>query len=1488
MKTKLIIPLLLVFSSLTSFSQVFTKQGAGVTILVHGWNPDGSQPAWMDNMADAIIARGGGNGIKANITVTGSKGALTATCSNWNYDLTTATTAEIVVLVNWTAVSDHLTKGVTAQEVAAVVAPKIYQSQNAKPALSELPIHLIGHSRGGGMVFEIARLLGLQGIEVDHVTALDPHPLTATDPQGATQPIGPGSTIDTPIQIYDNILFADNYWQNIAYPKGQTITGAYNRLWTSMPGGYHNEIGYTYNILGTSYNFSDHLNTILAYHGTINLATPANNGQATMTSTERAWFNTYENAGQKSGFVYSLDIAGDRKSADIPNSGDAVIAGYHNNSYLGGNGARVAISRSGSWPNLFTAIATLADMPLTVGNTYNVGTEQIRIFNTAFRSYSNGGTCKFYLDNDRNPYNGAFLQDNTSFPSTGNNIQSQNFFNQQPSELMDGNYYALIEMNDGTNKRYIYAPYRFYRDCIISTNDEKFRSALLAIPELDANSDGDIQCSEAAAWTGEIDVSGKLIADLKGIESFTNITSLNCSNNQLSTMNVSGNTALQTINFSGNLLTQADLSKNTALTTVYSQGNRLTSLDLSKHTQLSYLNCSNNGLQVLNLKNGNNTNMTYFDARTNSKLSCIEVDNVSYSTTNWTNKDAGASYNTTCTACNVNIPDANLNSKLLNISGIDISGDGVIQCYEAAAYTGEINVSEANIADMTGIEAFTNATLLNCNYNLLTSLNVTSNTALQTLYCSSNTIDNLNIMGLSALVNLQCDGNQLSTLDVSTNTALAYLNCSYNKLVGLDLSSNTLLQTIYCSDNLLTSLTVLDLTVLQIIDCGSNQLSSLDFSTNTALQELYCYFNPLTSLTVSGLNSLTGLDCNHNQLSTLNLSTNSVLEWLICDNNLLTALDVSMNPSLLVLECQNNSLTSLNVKNGNNTNMSGSDFNATINPDLTCIQVDDVAYSTTNWTNKDAGASYNTASCHTTWTGATNSNWHTSTNWDSGAVPTGSDDVIIKNVSNKPVVNSSAQCRMLVLNPGAQLTLNNRYTLSATKFLIYSDAQNGTGTFVDLNAAGGLTVSGSTKVQQYLSSGRNWYVSSPLETASATILTATTDNTLYEYKELDNTWPAATAFTKGWGRVACIGATNGKVYTFTGGAVNTGAQSINMNRTESAAKKGFNLIGNPYPSYVNWMEATKTNLEPSIWYRTKNSGNTAYVFDTYNATPNVGTNNNGTAVTQYIAPMQAVWVRVSSGTSGTLAFSNAMRSHQDQSTASNRLRAADVNAQQVVRLQVSNGINSDEAIVLFNDGANDGYDAYDSPKMSNDNPAIPEIYTVAGSENVVINGLNTTSLQKELPLGFKTGAVNTYTIKVTEFSNFDADTKMVLKDKLLNVEYELSTVGTPYRFTSDVALTNTRFSIVFKSSGGVTGIDNSVYNQGVQVYKNEAGQLTINRFDDLRKEGRIMIYNALGQVLEMTPTTGASTVVSKTFGKGVYLVIVKIDGGKTTRKSIIY
>jgi len=68
---------------------------------------------------------------------------------------------------------------------------------------------------------------------------------------------------------------------------------------------------------------------------------------------------------------------------------------------------------------------------------------------------------------------------------------------------------------------------------------------------------------------------------------------------------------------------------------------------------------------------------------------------------------------------------------------------------------------------------------------------------------------------------------------------------------------------------------------------------------------------------------------------------------LKCYNNLLTSLDVSNNIALIQLECNDNQLTSLDARNGINISWS---FIAMNNPNLTCIDVDDANWSTTNWT----------------------------------------------------------------------------------------------------------------------------------------------------------------------------------------------------------------------------------------------------------------------------------------------------------------------------------------------------------------------------------------------------------------------------------------------------------------------------------------------------------------------------------------------------------
>lgn len=226
-----------------------------------------------------------------------------------------------------------------------------------------------------------------------------------------------------------------------------------------------------------------------------------------------------------------------------------------------------------------------------------------------------------------------------------------------------------------------------------------------------------------------------------------------------------------------------------------------------------------------------------------------------------------------------------------------------------------IDTHNIGIYDLTGIEAFTGLTALNCNFNGLTSLNI------------------------------------------SVNTALTYLECQYNSLTNLDVSSNTALTELWCGNNPLMNLNVSSNTALIHLECTRNQLSSLNVSANTSLEWLFCWDNQLTSINVSANTALYDFECGNNQLTNVNVLGAAALKTLVCSNNRLTSLDLSANHVLTALICQNNLLTSLNVKNGNDHNYFS--FDARYNPNLFCIQVDDSVYSNNNlnW-HKDATTNY--------------------------------------------------------------------------------------------------------------------------------------------------------------------------------------------------------------------------------------------------------------------------------------------------------------------------------------------------------------------------------------------------------------------------------------------------------------------------------------------------------------------------------------------------
>jgi Leucine-rich repeat (LRR) protein len=126
-----------------------------------------------------------------------------------------------------------------------------------------------------------------------------------------------------------------------------------------------------------------------------------------------------------------------------------------------------------------------------------------------------------------------------------------------------------------------------------------------------------------------------------------------------------------------NNLTSIDVSQNTALLNLHCAYNQLTTLDVSQNIDLMELRCAGNQLQCLNVKNGNNINMWTMDAEYNAGLSCIEVDDVAWSTANWTvgsSIDAQMYFSTACgSPCAVGIDELNNSSKQL-LKIVDLMG----------------------------------------------------------------------------------------------------------------------------------------------------------------------------------------------------------------------------------------------------------------------------------------------------------------------------------------------------------------------------------------------------------------------------------------------------------------------------------------------------------------------------------------------------------------------------------------------------------------------------------------------------------------------------------------------------------------------------------------------------------------------------------------------------------------------------------------------
>jgi len=282
----------------------------------------------------------------------------------------------------------------------------------------------------------------------------------------------------------------------------------------------------------------------------------------------------------------------------------------------------------------------------------------------------------------------------------------------------------------------------------------------------------------------------------------------------------------------------------------------------------------------------------------------------------------------------------------------------------------------------------------------------------------------------------------------------------------------------------------------------------------------------------------------------------------------------------------------------------------------------------------------------------------------------------------------------------------------------------------------------------------------------------------------------------------------------------------------------------------------------------------AYVFATINAS---GIATPAT-VSNLVPPMQAFWVK-SNG--GTLTFKNNMRSHN--TGGANVLKAPknSVSDMQLIRLKVTNGASADEAVIYTRTNASKEFDTYDAPKYFNTASNQPEIYTQVGNEKLVINAMNEITADTEIPVGFATEKLNNFTLSASELKNISSDLQVLLKDKQQNREFDLTT-GQPYAFSSSVVDSSDRFSLIFRSKGVATAIDNTS-KQNTQVFVNAKNQITIIAPEKINYS----IYNSIGQKQDKNILDVQKIIINKSFGAGVYFVELIVNGQSVVQKVII-
>ncbi len=504
-----------------------------------------------------------------------------------------------------------------------------------------------------------------------------------------------------------------------------------------------------------------------------------------------------------------------------------------------------------------------------------------------------------------------------------------------------------------------------------------------------------------------------------------------------------------------------------------------------------------------------------------------------------------------------------------------------------------------------------------------------------------------------------------------------------------------------------------------------------------------------------------------------------------------------------------------------------------------------------------------------TWLGGESSDWTDNNNW-SQAYEKNANITIPGDVTFHAALTGTDTINNLTILAGGQMIISSGSSLHILGDLILNSTATDN---ADLATMGDITFEPTAQVyiyQKISSSNRSYFISCPVE--NLTFGDIGTNLNKYYWDNNTGTWGTcsdATSLEIGKGYVV-----DGTVQNLLfNGQIYTNDLFLTLNQGSS---DGWNLIGNPYSSAINFDQVILSNqMEES--YNIYLNISSAY--GSYNSALGSGTNG----VTKEIPSNHAFWVRVTpTETSGTLTFTNACKSIFDNSYLK---AAAPVYPQ--LKLAGVNSTYKDEMIIAFND-AEEITDPtrFNTTKYFSSTTNYAELFISDGNSKRSIYGVS--SLKQDdaiVPLSIKIPSDGTFSIERISLSNFDENVEIYLEDlEDINnpIVTDLRLVKT-YSFTATSGTIANRFQIRFIPGISTNINDEDFEKSKVNIYGNK-NAISIVNLDS--KQNLISIYTITGELISEEHTKSSSYSKAIT-SSGIYIVKIKSDLHELTRKVFV-